>query len=295
MANDFVSIIIPNFNHALFLEQRISSVLNQTYENIEVLILDDCSSDDSKSIILKYKNHPKVNHIVFNVQNSGSTFEQWKLGLSLAKGNLIWIAESDDFCDVEFLSEMVRGFKDEKVGLAYCRTNQIIESDNAGVYMWGEVEESIDWSTDFQMNGLVFIQKCMRYRNAIPNASAVVFRKSSFNLKALDLSFRYCNDWLCWVNILKVSDVYYLSKNLNYFRLHAHTTRSIKPFKAELKRLAEYAKVIYRINSMFTIVTFKISHLNWIKIEIKEKTSLYLNIYFNLFKNKCKTMVGISS
>ena len=56
----FISIIIPNYNHAPYLTERIESVLNQTYQNFEVIILDDCSTDNSREIIEKYANNPKV-------------------------------------------------------------------------------------------------------------------------------------------------------------------------------------------------------------------------------------------
>lgn len=55
-----ISVIIPNFNHAPYLKQRIDSVLSQTYDNLEVILLDDCSRDNSGEILSSYKNNPKV-------------------------------------------------------------------------------------------------------------------------------------------------------------------------------------------------------------------------------------------
>src|SRR6187549_2432119 len=95
-----VSVIIPNYNHAKFLRQRLESVLNQSFRDFEVIILDDCSTDESFQVIEDYRAHPKVSHIVFNKENTGSTFIQWKKGIELAKGEWIWIAESDDWCEL---------------------------------------------------------------------------------------------------------------------------------------------------------------------------------------------------
>ena len=61
-----VSIIIPNYNHAKYLPQRLESVYNQTYQDFEVILLDDCSNDDSVTILNTYAKHPKTSHIVFN-------------------------------------------------------------------------------------------------------------------------------------------------------------------------------------------------------------------------------------
>ena len=102
-----VSVIIPNYNHEPYLRQRIDSVLAQTFGDFEVILLDDCSSDSSPTIIESYRHHPKVSRIVLNEQNSGSTFAQWKRGLALARGRYVWIAESDDYADPEFLATLV--------------------------------------------------------------------------------------------------------------------------------------------------------------------------------------------
>ena len=99
----FVSVIIPNYNHAQYLPERIESVFGQTYPNYEVIILDDCSTDNSREVIEQYRTNPHVSQIIYNEENSGGVFKQWKKGLSLAKGDLLWIAESDDKCENTFL------------------------------------------------------------------------------------------------------------------------------------------------------------------------------------------------
>lgn len=101
--NRKVSIIVPNYNHARFLRKRLDSIYNQTYKNIEVILLDDCSTDNSRQILEEYqKKYAAITKLVPNVKNSGSVFKQWQKGISLATGDLIWIAESDDWCDDNF-------------------------------------------------------------------------------------------------------------------------------------------------------------------------------------------------
>ncbi|MCW8968588.1 MAG: glycosyltransferase, partial [Flavobacteriales bacterium] len=74
--NPLISIIIPNYNHALFLKKRLESVYNQTYPHFEVILLDDASTDNSIEILNTYKSHPKTAHLIVNTQNSGSPFKQ---------------------------------------------------------------------------------------------------------------------------------------------------------------------------------------------------------------------------
>ena len=97
-----VSVILPNYNHSSFLKKRIDSIINQSFQDFDIIILDDCSTDCSREIIEEYRSNVNITNIVYNEINSGSTFKQWKKGIELAKGKFIWIAESDDYADESF-------------------------------------------------------------------------------------------------------------------------------------------------------------------------------------------------
>ena len=116
-----VSVIVPNYNHAPYLRQRLDSIFNQTYQDFEVIILDDYSTDNSREIIEEYRSRPQLSHIVYNETTSGSPFKQWAKGFDLAKGEYIWIAESDDWAEVNFLDELVSALdQDNSLALAFC-------------------------------------------------------------------------------------------------------------------------------------------------------------------------------
>ena len=118
-----VSVIVPNYNHAPYLRQRLDSIFNQTFQDFEVIILDDCSTDNSKEVIEEYRNRSQVSHVVYNETNSGSPFKQWAKGFDLAQGEYIWIAESDDWAELNFLEKMFRILeKDDSLALAFCES-----------------------------------------------------------------------------------------------------------------------------------------------------------------------------
>ena len=98
-----VSVIVPNYNYEQYLPERIDSILNQTYTDFELILLDDASTDGSATLIEKYKDNPHVSHVVINEENSGSPFRQWMKGIVLARGEWVWIAEADDLCEPAFL------------------------------------------------------------------------------------------------------------------------------------------------------------------------------------------------
>ncbi|QIO06848.1 glycosyltransferase family A protein [Acinetobacter shaoyimingii] len=221
----FVSIIVPSYNHAPYLEKRIQSILNQTYQNFEVILLDDVSPDHSAEILLSYKNHPKVSHCIINEQNSGSTFSQWNKGLSLAKGELIWIAESDDVSDLSFLENLVTQFEiNPNLTIAYCQSHRM-NAEGIVTGDWKDYTDDLDseiFESDFTMLGSEYIERFMMTKNTIPNASGVVFKKQTyFHVGGANQKLRWIGDWAIWSKIVAEGEIFFTAQKLNFFRYHA--------------------------------------------------------------------------
>lgn len=218
MDHPLVSIIIPNYNHARFLNQRIHSVLDQTYKNFEIIILDDKSSDNSMDIIYSYHDNPKVSYIIRNEENSGSPFIQWKKGIDLAKGELVWIAESDDSCENNLLECLIPAFEtDDSCVISFCKSIKI-NFDGRQIGIEG-------LSSQLHIKGNLFIKKYLCRHNYITNASSVIFRKDV--IKDIDWSFmnyRGCGDWVLWIEICRHGNIAYYDYPLNYFRIHGANT-----------------------------------------------------------------------
>ena len=224
-----VSVIIPNYNYARFLRQRIESVLAQTYTDYEIILLDDASTDDSTSILKHYSANPHVSHLEINSVNTGSPFAQWQKGISLSRGKYIWIAESDDAAEPFFLEKAVSVLK-QYPDASFCflgshcidgegnqlttdfdrwTSKQLSRSHNMGVF-----------------DGEDYIKHNLYWRNYIYNASGVVFRKQCFEqIKDLScFSMRYSGDWLFWIEMAKQGMVVEVYEKLNNFRLHNVST-----------------------------------------------------------------------
>ena len=238
----FVSVIIPNYNHAPYLDQRIQSVLNQTYKNFEVIILDDCSPDNgaSKMIIEKYRGNPRVSHIVYNNQNSGSTFIQWNKGFQLSKGELIWIAESDDACKETFLDSLVEQFDNNK-NLSFAYSDSLI-IDESNVVTTVKVQES---GSILFYDGIEYIKTHLGIGKTIDNASCVLFKKeNALNVNRMYMDFKGGGDYMFWVLMAELGSVAHVQKPLNMNRRHsANVTKKLlkngNNFK-ELRKIYEY-------------------------------------------------------
>lgn len=220
MTYPLISVIIPNYNHAAFLHERIDSVLNQTYENIEVFILDDCSTDNSFEVIQQYINHPKVKQVIINEKNSGSTFKQWEKGFQLANGKYIWIAESDDVASLNFLQCLIEAVNgDEDVVLAFSKIQIIDELGKLGPIIGASRTREIR-----KKGGENFIKDSLFLGNHIYNASSVIFKKSSLTyIDQKYKSLRASGDYLFYIEIARTGKVLEVPVVLDFFRRHKST------------------------------------------------------------------------
>jgi glycosyltransferase involved in cell wall biosynthesis len=251
---------MPNYNHCSFLKERVDSILNQTYKDFELIILDDCSTDNSKEIIEQYRNHSQIINIIYNRLNSGNTFFQWNKGIQLAKGDYIWFAESDDYADPDFLEKVVPLFESgDNIGLVFC--NSLLVDANGTIRgntsNWTEEYAQMqDAAKTTLFNGYRFCQEHLFLLNRIPNASAVLFRNELVknNPDWIDSTLKNSGDWKLWLNIALTSNVVWLNEDLNYFRIHdKNVTSSLPLLKSEaikiIKELLAKKKYsrVYRI------------------------------------------------
>jgi glycosyltransferase involved in cell wall biosynthesis len=293
-----VSVIVPNFNHEKFLNERLDSIYSQTYRNFEVILLDDKSSDNSLKILdLYYKKYPDITIKHYNDQNSGSVFNQWKKGLQIATGDLIWIAESDDSSSVNFLSELVIYFKNQAVLLAFART-EFVSSDSKQ-QVWTQEDYLadygfIDWKKSFIKSSMSLVKGGWAIKNFIPNVSSAIFRKPK-DLSLLNesywLNMRMCGDWIFYLTITRGGLVAYTPNATNYYR--QHTTNVSKNLHNSTDYYTEHQLVYSLINDLYGLdntynklqedTMYKYWSLHKAKPSLQEFKKIYPDV--NIFKS----------
>jgi glycosyltransferase involved in cell wall biosynthesis len=261
LAADFrplVSVIVPNYNHAPYLAQRLDSIYRQTYSNLEVILLDDCSSDDSLQVLRDYAaRYPKRTICHFNAVNSGGVFNQWKKGLELAKGELIWIAESDDYCSDSFLEEMVRCFQTEGVKLAFSDTEFVRGTPPETIWCLQHYLQDLGlqvWDKSFIRSAHAMVKAGWVAKNLVPNVSSAVFRhpgKIDLFDDAEWLRLRLCGDWVFYLTLVRGGLVAYNPKAINYYRQHAANT-SVNAQKEDIY-YREHEIVAKRVAAMYAV------------------------------------------
>jgi glycosyltransferase involved in cell wall biosynthesis len=223
-----VSVIVPNYNHAKYLDLRIQSILSQTYSDFELIFLDDASTDNSLEIIEKYTSDNRV-RCILNKENSGSTFIQWNRGAKAARGKYFWIAESDDFSEPDFLEKTVPLLEENSsLGLVYAQSILIDkEGHELGLAFEGIWRSDPKrWLSSFTNNGLNEIRNYLGFENTIPNASAVLIRKTMFDqVGGAKENLRLHGDYVLWIDLLLDSDIAFVANPLNHFRFSMSSVR----------------------------------------------------------------------
>ena len=252
-----VTAIVPNYNHARYLPQRIDSILNQTYPLIDIIILDDCSTDNSREVIDAYvEKYPGRVKSIFSTTNSGNVFRQWQNGHSQASGDIVWICESDDFCEPTFVERTIRAFRDPSVMLSF---GSVQYANTAGAFVEGlddyreECEPGI-WDRAIVRPASEWFCNGFGVKNAIPNVGGSLWRRFPISEKVwIEASkFKIMGDWFLYSVIAGGGQIAYEPTAVSYFRIHSNNT-SGKKAQSNSSYYEEYFRIIKQLKSKWPV------------------------------------------
>lgn len=262
--NSKVSIVIPSYNHAKFLNDRLKSIVDQSFQDFQMIIIDDCSSDESIEILNKFyrDNKDKVNHFIINKTNSGSGYKSWQKGIELANSPYIWIAETDDTAKSSFLNDAIEILENNaEVNLVFCASNIIDEKGEKIKSSFRRLEYlqvAEECSEIFDRE--VFLNN-MPFKTFITNGSSVVFRKPEFGFPSEFFNYRQMTDAFVWTHLLTPGKFAFINKYNNSFRRHPKTT-TVRMYQMHLKEVF-FEKAAYL--KYFNIPKYRMLLENYIK------------------------------
>lgn len=264
-----VSIIIPSYNHALFLQDRLDSILNQTFKNWEAIIIDDQSSDNSVLVIkdfLKVNPDFRVKYFIVNDKNSGSGYNSWKKGIELAETEYIWIAETDDYSEPTFLQDLVEILDhNEDVALAFCGSNYV----ESGKIIYDSTNRTKDLMVGLNKYKVLdnnILLDGMPFNTYITNGSSVVFRKPKEKINNKIFNNRQLSDLFLWSHLIQNNKFAFLHKNLNFFRRHENSTTTKMSISSNKIIYEEMLKYIIFFGQNYKFQTFLdhyVKHFVW--------------------------------
>lgn len=223
-----VTVVVPSYNHARYLPRRLESIYGQDFRDLEVVLVDDGSTDGSLDVVARHPD-PRL-AVLTSPSNSGSPFQTWNRGLRAARGRYVWIAESDDAAEPAFLGEMVRLLDASgRLGVAYCLSSLVGPGDEdlGSDAPYHAHLDPVRWTRDYVADGR---EECARHlvrMNTIPSASAVVFRRElALEVGLADPSYRLSGDHDLWARmLLRGADLAYVARPLSIFRRHGASVR----------------------------------------------------------------------
>ncbi len=252
-----VTAVVPNYNHARYLAERLDSILAQTYPLIDIIVLDDCSTDDSRHVIEDYvARYPLRIKAVFNEANSGSVFRQWQKGHELATGDLVWFCESDDFCAPNFVERLIGYFRDPSVMLAF---GKIEFADQAGNVMPGmsnylETAEKGIWSEPCLRPAAAWFAGGFGVKNLIANVGGSLWRRAPLAEATWEeaRSYRVMGDWYLYSVVANGGQIAFDPSAMAYFRIHGQNTSGAGA-QATPDYYREYARIMTALKRRWPI------------------------------------------
>lgn len=251
--DDLVSIIMPAYNAEKYISESINSVLNQTYQNWELLIVDDCSTDNTKDIIKKYSLYDTRIIPYYQSSNKGVAAARNK-AIELSKGRFIAFLDSDDLWYEKKLQIQIEFMKTKNIAFSFTTYDVFVDNDPTIINTYNAVE-LLNYE-DYLKNTLI---GCL----------TVVMDKSLIGtIKSED---GYLEDVKTWMKYLKSGySAYGLDISLAKYRIHRGSTSSNK-----IKNAIRYFDCLYNFQNLSLIraLYFELNYLfNAIKKRIKRKT-----------------------
>ena len=200
MEKDLVSIIMPSYNTANYISESINSVINQTYKNWELIIVDDCSTDNTDEIVSKFLNDGRIKYLK-NEKNNGAAISRNR-ALREAKGKWIAFLDSDDLWVSEKLESQINFMKKNNYSFTYSYYQEINEQGkNLGIEIQGPKR-----ITKFEMYNYCWIG-CL----------TVIYNAKKIGLVQIE-NIKKNNDYAMWLKVIKKSSCYLYPYSLAFYR-----------------------------------------------------------------------------
>jgi len=208
---DLVSIITPTYNSEKFISSTIESVISQTYEYFELIIVDDKSSDKSVEIISSFIEKDKRIKLIIQNKNGGAGLARNE-GIRNSKGKYIAFLDSDDRWHNKKLEKQISFMKLNNYNFTFTAYSKISEN--------GE-----------DLNKIVSAKKCVTYKKALYKnpigCLTVIYNKDFFGKKFMP-KIRKRQDYALWLDLLKKDNAYGINEPLAYYRVRENSISSKK-------------------------------------------------------------------
>ncbi|WP_283390587.1 glycosyltransferase family 2 protein [Millionella massiliensis] len=248
-----VSIIFTSFNHKEYLSQALDALLGQSFEDFELIVVDDCSTDGSQLVLQDYAIRDKRIRLYLNDHNSGSYVYSTNQGAAYARAPYVVFAQCDDYAESTQLEKMAAVLDAyPSVGVVFSASRMVNELGQC----LGE---------DFEVREKAFQQACqtdtfiekqqmrryLLHSCVIPNLSAAMVRRELFEMEGrLSSKYVVLADWDFWLKTALKTDFYFIRQPLNNFRQHKTTIRASIKIQRQIEEVFQMYYTFFDIAQM---------------------------------------------
>lgn len=206
-----VSFVVPCFRLAHLLEDCLNSILAQSYTDLEVMVMDDCSPDNTADVVASYSD-ARVRY-VRNEKNLGH-LRNYNAGIELARGKYVWVISADDRLRAPYIVERYVAVLDAEpnVGFAFCPA--ITWDGNAEGAVW-----SAHGPVDVTFRNHEFTRRLLQ-SNCVSAPTGLVRRTAYDKVGLFPLDLPFAGDWYIWLALALHFDVAYLAEPMVNYRVH---------------------------------------------------------------------------
>ena len=222
-----VSIIMPSYNTAPFIDESIQSVQAQSYQDWELIIVDDCSTDNTKEIIKQYLKDERIKYLKNDI-NCGAAVNRNR-ALREAKGKWIAFLDSDDLWKPEKLEKQIKFMKENGYHFSYTNYSEMDADGNRnGVTVTGPKK----------------ITKTGFFNYCWPGCLTVMYDRDYVGLIQI-ADIKKNNDYAIWLKVCRKADCYLLAENLAFYRrrragsISTHSIKNLVGWHYKLYKEAE--------------------------------------------------------
>jgi len=226
-SDDLVSIVMPSYGTAKYIAESINAVLAQTYRNWELIIVDDCSLDDTDTVVQPFLSDERIRYLK-NEKNSGAAVSRNR-ALREARGRWIAFLDSDDLWLPEKLEKQIAFMEDNGYSFSYTDYEEMnAEGERTGIRVTGPRR----------------ITRTGMYNYCWPGCLTVMYDAKKIGLVQIE-SIRKNNDYAMWLKVCKVADCYLLDECLGLYRkgrtgsISTHSIKTMIGWHYKLFREAE--------------------------------------------------------
>lgn len=251
------TVIIPSFNQAQYIAKCIESVLAQTKKALEIIVVDDYSSDNTEKIVKPYL---KKITFIRHKRNFGSYAYTYNTGIKHAKGDYLLIVSADDRLAPTILEKEAAILdKNPNIGLVYSQAYSVESSKNIlRIHNVAGHKSYIGRSSDFEL--------LLTQGDFISSINALVRRNVYKKLDSFDTKLRYMADYEMWIRIAQKYQLAYIAKPLTYYTVHGNNLHLNSDFAKITRREFEYILKKYlpsKKNNQKLIKTRQLAYYNF--------------------------------